>query len=216
MYEELAADGLMIITVALDRSADDIRSYIEDAKPGHPSLIDTEHVLAELYSMINIPTVVWIDEEGTIVRPNEPAFGSDMFKDFHGQDPEVHKNELRAWVGDEVGAIAKPVTSDTERCWYWTLKPPTKNHPEPEDCQPPPARKDGGVGEVGSLTPKNTSKTAKAANAAKISKGGVAGNLRLPDADGDTSDAAQTATSSGYESDAARLAEVPDVEEFTL
>jgi hypothetical protein len=98
MYEELADEGLMIITVALDRSPDDIRPYIEDAKPTHPSLIDTEHVVAELFSMINIPTVVWIDEEGTIVRPNEPAFGSDMFKEFHGMDSEPHKNELRSWV----------------------------------------------------------------------------------------------------------------------
>ena len=98
MYEELSSAGLMIITVALDQSAGDIRPYIEEAKPAHPSLIDTEHILAERYGMINIPTVVWIDETGTIVRPNEPAFGSDMFKDFHGMDPEIHKNELRAWV----------------------------------------------------------------------------------------------------------------------
>lgn len=102
MYEELASEGLMIITVALDRSPDDIRPYIEDAKPTHPSLIDTEHVVAELFSMINIPTVVWIDEEGTIVRPNEPAFGSDMFKEFHGMDSEPHKNELRIWVREGV------------------------------------------------------------------------------------------------------------------
>jgi len=98
MYEELADDGLMIITVALDRCADDIRPYIEEAKPTHPSLIDTEHVVADLYGMVNIPTVVWIDEQGIVVRPNEPAFGSDMFKDFHGMDSEPHKNELRAWV----------------------------------------------------------------------------------------------------------------------
>jgi hypothetical protein len=98
MYEELKNDGLVIITVALDQSAEDIRPYIEEAKPTHPSLVDTEHVLAELYGIINIPTVTWIDESGMIVRPNEAAFGSDMFKDFHGMDSEPHKEELREWV----------------------------------------------------------------------------------------------------------------------
>ena len=100
LYEELADDGLMIIAVSLDQNAEDARAYIEEAKPTHPSLIDTEHVLAELDGMVNVPTVVWIDESGSIVRPNEPAFGSDMFKEFHGMDPEVHINELRAWVGE--------------------------------------------------------------------------------------------------------------------
>jgi hypothetical protein len=98
MYEELADEGLVIISVALDQSGEDIRPFIEEAKPAHPSLIDTEHVLADLYGMVNIPTAVWIDEDGNIVRPNEPVFGSDMFKDFHGMDTDIHKNELRAWV----------------------------------------------------------------------------------------------------------------------
>ena len=45
-----------------------------------PSLIDTRHRLADLYNMVNVPTVVWIDERGRIVRPNDVAFGSDTFR----------------------------------------------------------------------------------------------------------------------------------------
>ncbi len=41
----------MVITVALDQSADDARPFIDAAAPTHPSLIDTEHVVADLYGI---------------------------------------------------------------------------------------------------------------------------------------------------------------------
>jgi tetratricopeptide (TPR) repeat protein len=50
------------------------RRYVERARPEHPSLIDQAHVLDELFGIVNVPSGVWIDEEGTIVRPPEPAF----------------------------------------------------------------------------------------------------------------------------------------------
>jgi hypothetical protein len=33
-----------------------------------------------------VPTLLWIDEQGRIVRPNEVAFGTDTFKDLTGFD----------------------------------------------------------------------------------------------------------------------------------
>lgn len=44
-----------------------------DARSAHPSLIDTQHVTDELFGFSNIPMAVWIDEQGTIVRPAESA-----------------------------------------------------------------------------------------------------------------------------------------------
>jgi tetratricopeptide (TPR) repeat protein len=38
------------------------------------------HVVAELYSMVNVPTAVWINEEGRIVRPPDSAGASDAFR----------------------------------------------------------------------------------------------------------------------------------------
>ena len=69
----------MPITVALDRSPEDARPWIEAARPTHPSLIDSGHVLAELYHVVNVPTLIWIDEAGRIVRPNDNQFGTDTF-----------------------------------------------------------------------------------------------------------------------------------------
>jgi hypothetical protein len=37
-------------------------------------LIDAAHLLDELLGIVNVPTGVWIDEQGVIVRPPEPAF----------------------------------------------------------------------------------------------------------------------------------------------
>jgi hypothetical protein len=64
-----------IVTVALDTGgAEAAGPWIDMAKPGHPSLIDEAHLLDELLGIVNVPSGVWIDEQGVIVRPPEPAF----------------------------------------------------------------------------------------------------------------------------------------------
>lgn len=98
MYEELKDEGFAVVTVAIDRSADDARPWIELAAPSHPSLIDTEHLLPDLYGIINVPTVIWIDEAGRIARPNDVSFGSNKLKVMTGIDSERHLKRLRAWV----------------------------------------------------------------------------------------------------------------------
>ena len=54
--------------MALDRCTDDPRPFIEAASPTHPSVIDTEHVLTELYHIVNVPTMIWIDEDGRMLE----------------------------------------------------------------------------------------------------------------------------------------------------
>ena len=105
LYEELKGYGFTVITVAIDRSVDDARPWIEEAKPAHPSLIDTQHVVPDLYNMVNVPTILWIDEEGRIVRPNDVAFGSDRFRAITGVDAAKHTAALRAWVRGEMPAL---------------------------------------------------------------------------------------------------------------
>lgn len=77
MWQELRSElhprGLEIVTVALDVDADAARPFIEQASPEHPSLVDQAHVVDELFGIVNVPNGVWIDEQGTIVRPAEPA-----------------------------------------------------------------------------------------------------------------------------------------------
>ncbi|MXY73035.1 MAG: TlpA family protein disulfide reductase [Dehalococcoidia bacterium] len=105
VYEELKGEGFTVITIAIERSPDDARPWIEAASAEHPSLIDTEHLVPDLYGMINVPTILWIDEEGRIVRPNDVAFGSNDFKEMTGIDSELHLERLRAWVRGEGPAM---------------------------------------------------------------------------------------------------------------
>ncbi len=105
VYEELKGSGFMVITVALDKSPEDARPWIEAAKPAHPSLIDVRHGLADLYNIVNVPTVLWIDEHGRIVRPNDVAFGTDTFTPITGLEAAKHLAALRAWVRGEAPAL---------------------------------------------------------------------------------------------------------------
>ena len=66
---------LEVVTVALDlKGVETAGRWIEAAAPRHPSLIDRAHLVDELLGIVNVPSGVWIDETGTIVRPAEPAF----------------------------------------------------------------------------------------------------------------------------------------------
>jgi hypothetical protein len=78
LHEELAPLGLSVVTVALDFDATKAKPWIDAAAPtdpslAHPSLIDADHRVDELFGISNVPMAVWIDESGTIVRPAEGA-----------------------------------------------------------------------------------------------------------------------------------------------
>jgi hypothetical protein len=102
VHEELAPYGFTVISVALDRSAEDARPWIERAAPTHPSLIDTTWTLADLYNIVNVPTVLWIDEEGRIVRPNDVFYATDTYRSMTGIDSAAALDRVRAWVRDGV------------------------------------------------------------------------------------------------------------------
>lgn len=74
LRQELHPRGLEIVTVALDTDAAAARKWIEAARPEHLSLIDQAHVVDELFGIVNVPSGVWLDETGMIVRPPETAF----------------------------------------------------------------------------------------------------------------------------------------------
>ena len=120
LREELHPKGVEVVTVALDvGGADAARPYIEVAQPQHPALIDQAHVCDDLLGIVNVPSSVWIDEEGTIVRPAEPAWpGStpvlDMLPQLTADVPPERKGVL-----DEIRRfnIAPEVTAMMLRDW---------------------------------------------------------------------------------------------------
>jgi hypothetical protein len=71
---EQHGNGFEVVTAALDAGgAAAARQWIEAAQPDHPSLIDERHICDELLGFVNVPMAVWINEDGMIVRPAEPA-----------------------------------------------------------------------------------------------------------------------------------------------
>jgi peroxiredoxin len=121
---ELAPEGLSVIAVAVDEDPDAVRPWVEEADASFPVLLDRDHVITERYSLVNVPTVVWIDEDDQVVRPNDVAFSDDQFVDFHGIDSGPHLEALRRWVtedelplgdADDVRAHQMPPTDDEQR-----------------------------------------------------------------------------------------------------
>lgn len=79
MWQELRTElhprGLEIVTVALDTGGSGaVRPHVDKAGAEHPSLIDEAHQLDELLGVVNVPTAIWIDEDGMIVRGPETGY----------------------------------------------------------------------------------------------------------------------------------------------
>ena len=91
------------MTVALDTGGVEAAgSWIDRARPQHPSLIDEGHVLDELLGVVNVPSGVWIDERGVIVRPPETAYPG---------RPRMHGRRL----GDDAPQRLKEIVEEAKR-----------------------------------------------------------------------------------------------------
>ncbi len=85
--------------MALDsRGAEAAGEWIRAARPEHPSLIDATHRVAALYNMVNVPTSVWIDEHGRLVRWGEVAFVDNRWQQYTRSDMGPYLAGLRDWV----------------------------------------------------------------------------------------------------------------------
>lgn len=102
LIAELAPHGVTAVAVSLDDDADAARPWHEEAGLTFPSVIDRNHNIGEWFGVINVPTAVWFDEHGDMVRPPTIAPGDDRFKEFSGVDSSVHHDALRAWAVDGV------------------------------------------------------------------------------------------------------------------
>ena len=113
-----------IISVAQDTGgAKDAGPWITAAKPEYTALIDERQIVTQKYHMVNVPTAVWIDERGRIVRPNEVAFIDDRFKSFTNMESANYIDAIRDWAArgaksiyalsaDELKARLRPVNDD--------------------------------------------------------------------------------------------------------
>jgi len=105
------------VTVALDTDVEAARRHVERAVPtppaaALPSLLDSAHVVDELFGIVNVPNAVWIDETGVIVRPAEPA--------HPGRNPETESFRTldASTLPDEIAQVlleARKIRTEPER-----------------------------------------------------------------------------------------------------
>jgi peroxiredoxin len=92
---------LQILSISLDNTPDAAREFGEAATADFPVLVDVNHTVAEQYGLYNVPSVVWIDEDGKVARAPVIAPGDDQWRDFTSIDSAVHHDQLRAWVATD-------------------------------------------------------------------------------------------------------------------
>ncbi len=130
VYQELKDKGFEIVSFAEDTGGEAAAGqWFDRGGATYTQIVDENHVVSRLYNMVNVPTGVWIDEEGRIVRPNETAYPKDVSITLGGKKMEVNGSDyvagLRDWVekGDksvyalspeEVAKRVAPRTSNEE------------------------------------------------------------------------------------------------------
>lgn len=121
LYAELGPKGFLPIAVAFDsRGVEASLPWIEAAKAEYPCLIDRQHLVADLYDMPNVPIAAWIDEEGRIVRPPEPAGSNDAFRTMDhttGAMPKESLDELRNTRRTYLDGLRDWVSRGAESPW---------------------------------------------------------------------------------------------------
>tara|TARA_R110002072_G_scaffold51389_3_gene137920 strand:+ start:7580 stop:8326 length:747 start_codon:yes stop_codon:yes gene_type:complete len=137
LREELKDKNFELITVGLDTlGVAGCKTFIDAANPQHPSLIDQHHVMADLFGVVNIPSSIWIDENGMIVRPAEaaPAPPKPGAKGVGGTNMEV-PTEIPERLMQMMGEAAKIPNSQAE--YHAALRDWVKNGPDSEFAMSP-------------------------------------------------------------------------------
>lgn len=99
VYEDLRNDDFEIVAAAQDSAGEAAAGrFYDDARATFPSLIDVQHKVSALYQMVNVPSGVWIDEEGCVVRPPEVAYTKGFRLLGRQVGDDRYEPALRDWV----------------------------------------------------------------------------------------------------------------------
>lgn len=107
LANELAGDGLDLVTVALDDDADAVRKWSSRVE-GLPVAIDPDHRVSDVFGVVNVPATVWLDEDGRVVKPPTIAPGDDQFAEYTDVASGTHHDALRQWVQGGAAPKAEP------------------------------------------------------------------------------------------------------------
>jgi len=90
--------------------------WYDAAKATYTTLVDPKHAVSSAFQFTNVPTGVWIDERGRVVRPGEPAWTTSRTSNFGGKalvtEGADYVAAIRDWVAN--GERSAYVLSDEE------------------------------------------------------------------------------------------------------
>jgi peroxiredoxin len=99
VYDELKDKGFEIMAAAQDTGGPKIADpWYEKAHVTFTALVDPQHTVSSLYQMVNVPTGVWVDEAGKIVRPSEVAYSKQQRVLNQPIGDDRYAAGLRDWV----------------------------------------------------------------------------------------------------------------------
>jgi hypothetical protein len=128
LYEAVSGDHFEIISVAEDSQGEAVAGPLFDStNPTYRCIVDETHRISTLFGWRNVPSAVWIDEDGRIVRSNEgtyagkhlirkgPArvrFGNEVFADAVRDWVANGSNSELLWTSSELRENLVPLTDD--------------------------------------------------------------------------------------------------------
>ena len=126
VYEELRDENFEIIVVAQDALGEAATAEWHDQEPlSYTTLIDVTHRVSSLYNLVNVPSGVWVDEEGRIrrinentysqiisLRPGSSGFGTDDYRPAVFDWVRNGDNSEYVWSRDRVVSKIRQRTSD--------------------------------------------------------------------------------------------------------
>ena len=103
LYEELKGKNFEIIAAAEDTEGEKVTArWYDMARPTYTTLNDTTHAVSSAFQFLNVPSGAWIDENGRVVRPGEPAWTTNRKYNYGTKaviaEGEVYVAALRDWV----------------------------------------------------------------------------------------------------------------------
>lgn len=108
MYEELKDQNFELLSFAQDSGGEEAAGkFYDSAKATFTTVIDERHLISTLFNLTNVPSGVWINEEGIIVRPPETAYSKRTELTLDGKtlssEGDKYVAALKDWVakGDE-------------------------------------------------------------------------------------------------------------------
>jgi hypothetical protein len=117
LQEELRSSDVTIVLIAVDDDPGQVADWAGETNLA--VLVDVHRSFCSAYGIVNVPTVVWLDVDGGVVRPNDLVFADNSLSEHHGLDCTVHHEQLRRWAetGELPGSGGQvmPLTADEQR-----------------------------------------------------------------------------------------------------